>query len=100
LYERAPKYFAYMLAVTALRSGRVSETIEAAKFRDTSVKWNKEWQGWYTVPGAAYQLLGKHKEELSLALERRHFDPLVLAGLDQEIAARAAMNQRDEILGL
>jgi serine/threonine-protein kinase len=100
LFDRSPRTAAYQLAVTALRTNRPREVLRAAAFRDTSTTWGREWFAWYSVQAGALHLLGEHREELDVALERRRRFPVEVGGLNLEIAARAAVGQLDEVTRL
>lgn len=96
-FERSPRSFAYPLATTALRVGRAREALNAARYRDTTTSWGREWFYWYLVEGGAYHLLGRYDDELRVARERRARDPVGYDALDLELGARAAMGQLEEV---
>jgi tetratricopeptide (TPR) repeat protein len=97
LFDRAPRGYAYALAVTANRTHRPHEAVRAAMRRDTTSMEGREWFPWYAVTTAALHLVGDYRRELVVALERRRRFPVEALGLDLEIAARAAMGQLDEV---
>jgi hypothetical protein len=100
MFDRAPRMFAYMLAEAALSINRPAEAIEAARLRDTTSRWQREFPYWWSVPAAALHVLGRHEEELGVALDRRRRDPAAQNALDLELQARAAMGQTDTVARL
>ncbi|MBI4421652.1 MAG: serine/threonine protein kinase [Gemmatimonadetes bacterium] len=98
--ERAPRRWSYALAVTALRTNRPREVLSAARWRDTSTAFGREWFSWYSVQASALHLLSEYRKELDVALEARRRDPLALNRLNLELRARAAMEQTEDVAQL
>jgi tRNA A-37 threonylcarbamoyl transferase component Bud32 len=100
-FAQAPRHWGGInLAWEAMQTNRPHEVLRAARLRDTTTAIGRDYFGWYQLEAAALHVLGDHRKELDVALERRRRFPVEAQSLDLEIAARAAMGQHDEVTRL
>jgi hypothetical protein len=98
LFEQAPRHWGGVnFAAAALSINRPKEALRAARLRDTLTAIGRDLFSWYELETDALHRLGRHRQELEVALERRQRFPAEPRSLNLEIQARAAVNQLADI---
>ena len=101
LAARSPLTYSSSEEIAAFMTRRLDESLRLSETRDSATYDNlsgRRGAGMHVDRGLALHMLGRHKEELALALEmRRDFPDDPLTTITAELMARAALGQISEV---